>query len=81
MDGKATSKEEFANESESDNEDSYYEANITTTKKQMRLISTSAVAIYKLLVIELKIFILLLAYLKINSENNQILLEIIYFHH
>ena len=81
IDGKAISKEEFANESERDNEDSYYEVNITTTKKQMRLISTSAVAIYKLLMIELKIFILLLAYSKINLEDNQILLEIIYLHH
>ena len=62
IDEKVTSKEEFADESESDNEESYYEVNISKVKKKMRWKSISTETIYKILMIELKIKILLLVY-------------------
>ena len=55
IDEKVTSNEEFADESESDNEDSYYEVDISKVEKKMRWISISTETIYRILMIELKI--------------------------
>ena len=70
VDENVNSKEEFADESESDNEDSYYEFDNSKAEK-MRYISISLETIWRILMIELKIMILLVySKIRVKSHTN-----------